>query len=171
MLAPLMASTDYTWDAVEQFKWCFTEVNLAIVCACAPALKPLFARSFWPADPTSRLQLPSHSADEASRLGRGFIGFDDETTYSEDSSIYQDWYDDRLEEPPIDDETRLWRNIMGGRGAFTTTITAGEDSVSLSNISGKIKSLLQGKLGYQSLKRIHIRSETSVTYESLPKSL
>ncbi|KAF2632806.1 hypothetical protein BU25DRAFT_427630 [Macroventuria anomochaeta] len=36
MLAPLMASTDYTWDAVEQFKWYFAEVNLAIACASAP---------------------------------------------------------------------------------------------------------------------------------------
>jgi hypothetical protein len=39
-----MISTDYTWDAVEQFQWCFAEVNAGIVCACAPALKPFFAR-------------------------------------------------------------------------------------------------------------------------------
>ncbi|RYN50785.1 hypothetical protein AA0114_g5830 [Alternaria tenuissima] len=44
LLKPLMISPDYTWDAVEQFQWCFAEVNAGIVCACAPALNPFFVR-------------------------------------------------------------------------------------------------------------------------------
>jgi hypothetical protein len=39
-----MSSTDYTWDAVEQFQWCFAEVNAGIVCASVPALRSFFAR-------------------------------------------------------------------------------------------------------------------------------
>jgi hypothetical protein len=39
-----MSSANYTRDAVEQFYWCFAEVNVGIVCAAAPALKPFFMR-------------------------------------------------------------------------------------------------------------------------------
>ncbi|KAJ8110395.1 hypothetical protein OPT61_g6750 [Boeremia exigua] len=167
MLAPLMASSDYTWDAVEQFKWCFAEVNMAIACACAPALKPLFVRSFWPVDSYSRLQVPYHSSGYAASTNHRFVDSDDETTSSGDSSIYQDWYDDHLAEHPIDDETRLWRTVMGGKGASTTTITAGAESVSLANVPGRIKTFIDAKLRNQYSKHIHVQSETSVTYESL----
>ncbi|KAF2640115.1 hypothetical protein P280DRAFT_452571 [Massarina eburnea CBS 473.64] len=44
LLRPLMVSTDYTWDAVEQYQWCFAEVNAAIICASAPALRPFFMK-------------------------------------------------------------------------------------------------------------------------------
>jgi hypothetical protein len=44
LLHPLLASTDYTWDLVTQYHWCYAEVNAAIVCASAPALKPFFAK-------------------------------------------------------------------------------------------------------------------------------
>lgn len=39
-----MSSPNYTRDAVEQFYWCFAEVNLGIICAAAPALKPFVMR-------------------------------------------------------------------------------------------------------------------------------
>jgi hypothetical protein len=39
-----MVSADYTWDIVEQYHWCFAEVNAGILCASIPALKPFFAR-------------------------------------------------------------------------------------------------------------------------------
>jgi hypothetical protein len=44
LLPPLVSSSDYTWDAVEQFYWCFAEVNVGILCASIPALRPLFMR-------------------------------------------------------------------------------------------------------------------------------
>ncbi|KAI1375164.1 trafficking PGA2-domain-containing protein [Hypoxylon crocopeplum] len=40
----LEASEDYDWDAVPDMILCFIEVNLGIVCASVPALRPFFSR-------------------------------------------------------------------------------------------------------------------------------
>ncbi|KAL3479194.1 hypothetical protein BJX99DRAFT_268605 [Aspergillus californicus] len=40
-----LTSEDYTWDITEQFYWSFIEVNMGILCASVPALKP-FAKRF-----------------------------------------------------------------------------------------------------------------------------
>ncbi|KXJ87830.1 hypothetical protein Micbo1qcDRAFT_207595 [Microdochium bolleyi] len=44
ILPSLLNSTDYTWDVVPQMIWGFLEVNVGVVCAALPALKPLFTR-------------------------------------------------------------------------------------------------------------------------------
>ena len=80
MLGPLMASADYRWDAVEQFKWCFAEVNLAIAYASAPVLKPFFTRPFWSAKSSSLLRLPRCSAGQESEAGRILIADNDITS-------------------------------------------------------------------------------------------
>ncbi|KAI1415190.1 hypothetical protein F5Y13DRAFT_196538 [Hypoxylon sp. FL1857] len=40
----LEASEDYDWDAVPDMILCFIEVNLGIVCASVPAIRPFFSR-------------------------------------------------------------------------------------------------------------------------------
>lgn len=123
-----MVSADYTWDAVEQFQWCFAEVNAGIVCACAPALKPFFAR-YIPSLLTSRF----HSNDRDS----------DETKSNElappGSSIryhIKDAYELQLRDDVsvetamtkhsgVDDETRLWQDATNpGRKTVTTCSVA-----------------------------------------------
>ncbi|ROT41304.1 hypothetical protein SODALDRAFT_376997 [Sodiomyces alkalinus F11] len=64
ILPPLMASPDYTWEAVEQFYWSFGEVNVGILCAAAPALKP-FVMRYLPALLRSSL---SGSGGKASKM-------------------------------------------------------------------------------------------------------
>ncbi|KAF3769658.1 hypothetical protein M406DRAFT_17130, partial [Cryphonectria parasitica EP155] len=44
LLAPLFDSADYTWNVVDQYVWCFIEINTGIVCACISTLKPFFSR-------------------------------------------------------------------------------------------------------------------------------
>lgn len=43
MLAAL-TSPDYTWDITKQFYWSYGEVNVGILCASVPALKPFAKR-------------------------------------------------------------------------------------------------------------------------------
>ncbi|PLB47125.1 hypothetical protein P170DRAFT_448802 [Aspergillus steynii IBT 23096] len=39
-----LTSPDYTWDITEQFYWSYVEVNMGILCASVPALKPFAKR-------------------------------------------------------------------------------------------------------------------------------
>jgi hypothetical protein len=47
-LGQLLYSTDPTWDFTTIANWSTVEINLAIVCACMPTLRPILARMFGP---------------------------------------------------------------------------------------------------------------------------
>ncbi|KAK7724880.1 hypothetical protein SLS57_004151 [Botryosphaeria dothidea] len=44
LLIPLFNSPDYTWNVVDQYVWSFIEINVGIICASIPPLKPFFSR-------------------------------------------------------------------------------------------------------------------------------
>jgi hypothetical protein len=97
-----MVSSDYASDAVEQFQWCFAEVNAGIVCACAPALKPFFVR-----------YLPG-------LLSSHFRSHNREDEVSKQNDLYElQWRDDVSEVTATtkrsgnDDEMRLWEGTSG----------------------------------------------------------
>lgn len=41
---PAQRGDDYSWNAALSFMWSAVEVNLGLICACVPSLKPLFLR-------------------------------------------------------------------------------------------------------------------------------
>ena len=91
-----MTSTDYTWDIVEQYQWCFAEVNAGIVCASIPALKPFFAR-YLPGLLSSSL----HSRDRKSghlKNSAGYNHFDN----SRDIKLRKDIHDTAYELRSLD---------------------------------------------------------------------
>ncbi len=59
-------TSDYSWDTSFSFMWSAVEINIGIMCACVPALKPL-ARRFlptWVIDRTSREASAIHTSDQ-----------------------------------------------------------------------------------------------------------
>jgi hypothetical protein len=123
LLQPLMASADYTWDAVEQFQWCFAEVNASIVCACAPALKPFFAR-YLPGVLSHRFDSRSHdeSFKKNETIFRSSLARSGGQTKSD--TYEMEMRDDASEETTTtkqsgaNDEVRLWgytADEQGGR--------------------------------------------------------
>ncbi|KAJ4383995.1 hypothetical protein N0V86_000839 [Didymella sp. IMI 355093] len=119
LLQPLMTLRDYTWDAVEQFQWCFAEVNAAIVCASAPALKPFFVR-YLPGLLSSHFR-SHHRDDEPSKNidpnAPATIGSHGHGQGRSNKDVYEmQWCDDLSEDALMtkrggsDDETRLWQH-------------------------------------------------------------
>ncbi|PLB35582.1 uncharacterized protein BDW47DRAFT_133375 [Aspergillus candidus] len=45
-MLPFGHSNDLTWYKVTIAKWCMVEINVCIICACLPAMRPLFAKAF-----------------------------------------------------------------------------------------------------------------------------
>ncbi|KAG2416238.1 hypothetical protein HFD88_007431 [Aspergillus terreus] len=45
-MVPFMGSNDFTWYKVTLAKWCMVEINVGIICACLPTMRPLLMKSF-----------------------------------------------------------------------------------------------------------------------------
>ncbi|KAL4890281.1 hypothetical protein BDV59DRAFT_204466 [Aspergillus ambiguus] len=45
-MVPFMHSNDFTWYKVTIAKWCMVEINVGIICACLPTMRPLLVKSF-----------------------------------------------------------------------------------------------------------------------------
>ena len=113
-----MVSTDYTWDAVEQFQWCFAEVNAAILCACAPALEPFFVR-YLPGLLSSRFRGYDHDEELSKHTGPSTPATPAPQSNSQDRSAKDthelQWRDDLSQGTSMtkcsanDDETQLWK--------------------------------------------------------------
>jgi hypothetical protein len=179
-----MTSKDYTWDAVEQFQWCFAEVNAAIICASAPALKPFFVR-YLPGLLSSHFR-SHHRGDEPSKntdpSAPATIGSHGHGQGRSTKDVYEmQWCDDLSEDASMtrqggnDDETRLWRGNTSDR--FLSTLTESTDRTNMVDKpcmetfvrSGATSPALDavppsGTLRYDTANRIHVTSETSVTY-------
>ncbi len=128
-----MASEDYTWDAVEQFHWCFAEVNAAIVCACAPALKSFFVR-YLPGLLSSQFRRQDY--DKKSSEQSDLNAWKSPATQSYSScqpskDIYEmQWHEDVREDLSLakdnanDDETSLWKGETGNKYGVTRICSA-----------------------------------------------
>ena len=59
-------TSDFSWYASLSFMWSAVEVNVGIMCACVPALKPLMRRFLpsWVLDHTVRDGTATHTSDE-----------------------------------------------------------------------------------------------------------
>ncbi|KAF1933885.1 uncharacterized protein M421DRAFT_388187 [Didymella exigua CBS 183.55] len=118
LLEPLMISKDYTWDAVEQFEWCFAEVNAAIICACAPAPKLFFAR-YLPGLLGSHFRSHNSENEPSNNSEPNVPATTGSNSYNRDQSaknVYDmQWRDDLSDEILMskrggkDDEARLWK--------------------------------------------------------------
>ncbi|KAF2740697.1 MFS monosaccharide transporter-like protein [Polyplosphaeria fusca] len=60
-------ANDFSWYASLSFMWSAIEINVGIMCACVPALKPLASRFLphWILDPTVRDKTATHTSDSA----------------------------------------------------------------------------------------------------------
>jgi len=150
-----MVSTDYTWAAVEQFQWCFVEVNAGVLCASIPALKSFFAR-YLPGLINSRLR-----SNDRSKNTEGYDTLEKGSTSRSRGRKVPDIYemtvvDDEFEKTSAqhninDDETRLWTGQTKGVIAHATAKPP-TAHVSSSSVGGD--------------RQIHVISETRVEYGS-----
>ena len=161
LLKPLMTSTDYTWAAVEQFQWCFVEVNAGILCATVPALKPFFAR-YLPGLINSKLRSNDRSKNKEGYNNSGYntIEKDSHQRSRTKKDLYEltvlddDISSNKTMQTPIasDDETRLWSG--------TTRANAS------SNVGRpQVAHIHRPSLGRDSQgRRIYVTSETTVEF-------
>lgn len=185
LLQPLMTSKDYTWAAVEQFQWCFAEVNAAILCARAPAMKPFFAR-YLPSLLSSHFR--SHNRDDKPSKNTdpntaATIGLQSYGQFRSGKDIFEmQWRDDLSEDTSMtkrggndDDEARLWKGNTSDKlrstrnGPADRTTTAGKPSMETCVRSGASSPAPDaapsgGTLRYNTSNRIHVTSETGVIY-------
>lgn len=123
-----MVSTDYTWDAVEQFEWCFAEVNASILCACAPALKPFFSR-YIPGLLSSHFRSRDHHGSPKN-TGPSFQSSPSHVSGQSKSNTYEMEVHDNVsidtttnQQNTADDEMRLWTRNASGGNSMTGTST------------------------------------------------
>lgn len=128
LLPSLMVSTDYTWDAVEQFEWCFAEVNASILCACAPALKPFFSR-YIPGLLSSHFRSRDHHGSPKN-TGPSFQSSPSHVSGQSKSNTYEMEVHDNVsidtttnQQNTADDEMRLWTRNASGGNSMTGTST------------------------------------------------
>lgn len=156
-----MVSTDYTWDAVEQFQWCFVEVNAGILCASVPALKPFFVR-YLPGLINSKLRSnePSKNKEGYNNSGYNTIEKDSHQRSRTKKDLYEltvlddDASSDKTRQLPnaSDDETRLWSG---------TTRTNASSNVG----SPQVAHFHRPSLGRDGQGRsIYVTSETTVQF-------
>ncbi|KAF2650158.1 hypothetical protein K491DRAFT_697546 [Lophiostoma macrostomum CBS 122681] len=117
LLPPLMVSKDYTWAAVEQFQWCFVEVDAGIICASIPALKAFFVRYLPGLINSSIRSDQQHYAGNSSKNKSPYdtIEREDRARSKKKPSLYElTVLDNSSEKSPAratssnDDEARLW---------------------------------------------------------------
>jgi hypothetical protein len=179
-----MTSKDYTWAAVEQFQWCFAEVNAAIVCACAPALKPFLAR-YVPSLLSSHFRSkirddePSKNTDPKAPPTIGLHTYG--RSRSDKDAYEMHWRDDLSEDTSMtkrgvnDDEARLWKgntsdkllsthNASADRAKMVETLSMETYVRSGANSPVPDAAPLGGTLRYDTSNRTHVTSGISVTY-------
>ncbi|CAI6287712.1 unnamed protein product [Periconia digitata] len=139
LLKPLMASADYTWDAVEQFHWCFAEVDVAIVCASAPALKPFFVK-YVPGLLSSRW---GSSHDPKSYGGKSnpsgihvLQTISQQRTRKSNKNAYElhsrdDLSEEEIKHGHVDDEARLWNARDMKHGGLHGPVTDSRQTVDI----------------------------------------
>jgi hypothetical protein len=170
LLSPLMTSSDYTWALVEQYHWCYAEVNAAIVCASAPAMKPFFAR-YIPGLLSSKF-----GSDECSNNNKKQMPTLE--TISQKKSrklVVKDAYelhsrDDVSEEmkagKEMDDETRLWRGSRKDLG-FSSAKVVGQPVVRQVDVEEGVDGRLARRASDARVDapgRIHGTSETNISF-------
>jgi hypothetical protein len=179
-----MTSKGYTWAAVEQFQWCFAEVNLTIVCACARALKPFFAR-YLPGLLSSHFRSDNRDHESSKDTDPKFpptIGSHKYGRSGSDKVVSEmQWRDDVSEDTSTnkrggnDDEARLWKGNTSDKLAHACDASAGRSKTVYGPSMGDYgrsgasspapDAASRGDtLRYDTSKRIHVTSETSVTY-------
>ncbi|KAK7968012.1 Satratoxin biosynthesis SC1 cluster protein 4 [Apiospora aurea] len=155
IIPSLKASLDRPWDVAIDYQLAFLEMNIGIVCASVPALKPFFIR-YLPSLVSSHLssssankgrgggglrrRRPACTTSTPSGSGSATLNSSKKGTFL--SSIGRSWaggVDDH------DDETRLWPSshrqhskenlgALDGDGTTTTTRTVDLETVSASTI-------------------------------------
>lgn len=120
-----MSSPDYTRDAVEQFYWCFAEVNVGILCAAAPALKPFFMR-YLPA------LLRSSVASGGGTHTNGISGVESKVRRKTHSQSYELRSGDGPHR--ASDETELWTGNGSGKGARSRVVDHSKTDLDASSL-------------------------------------
>ena len=184
ILAPLLASSDYTWDATEQFYWCSAEVNGGILCASVPALKPFFVR-YLPAFVNSRLRSSNNNSKPGTSGTRGTNGLNtvvernkerrqlQEQSYelhSQDDLSWENGYRGHKKQPD-DDEAKLWNGNTTrktGNNRTTTTVVGTNrkdmDSSSVDTDEGATRITIARNSGGSQKNGINVKHETRVEY-------
>ncbi|KAI1499843.1 hypothetical protein F5X99DRAFT_388409 [Biscogniauxia marginata] len=161
---------DYTWDIVEQFHWSYLEVDLGIVCASVPALKPLVSKYVGPffgstfgrssQDPSSKASEPYSTAIRRNKQRREAQGYELQSR------------DDKFEKEASrkssgDDELRLWpKNAPDSYNSHHATAVA---SKSGENVSGSGSDFITQTAAsnispLRGLRGVKIKKETLVEY-------
>jgi hypothetical protein len=118
-----MVSTDYTWAAVEQFQWCFVEVDAGVITASIPALKPFFVR-YLPSLINSRIRSDQQYTGDSAKNKSPYdtMEREDRARPRKKASLYElTVIDNASEKSPAraansnDDEARLWTG--GGKSS------------------------------------------------------
>jgi hypothetical protein len=153
-----MTSSDYTWAAVEQFQWCFVEVNAGVVCASVPALKAFFAR-YLPGLISSRLRSHDRSKNTEgyNTIDKGAHRSRAKKDLYEMTMVEDDVSSEKTVQPPnvSDDEARLWRGPQDG-------IKAGASSGLPKPAGSHVQKPTLGRDGGG--RKIYVTSETTVEY-------
>ncbi|KAF4941717.1 Satratoxin biosynthesis SC1 cluster protein 4 [Colletotrichum fructicola] len=109
-LPKLLASPDYTWEAVEAFIWGYRELNAGMICASVPALKPFFMR-YLPSFITSRLGSSKRGGSSLNKSSKSrlntVVAQNMERRRRQDES-YELSSTDGKRDGVEDDETKLW---------------------------------------------------------------
>jgi hypothetical protein len=165
-----MTSSDYTWALVEQYHWCYAEVNAAIVCASAPAMKPFFAR-YIPGLLSSKF-----GSDECSNNNKQMPTLETISQKKSRKSVVEDAYelhsrDDVSEEMKAgreqDDETRLWRGSPKELGFSSAKIVGVPVVRTVGGESEGVDRRLARRTSDARVDapgRIHVTSETKISY-------
>ncbi|KAI1077062.1 hypothetical protein F5B20DRAFT_280804 [Whalleya microplaca] len=170
MQAVVGTPTDYTWDIVEQFHWSYLEVDLGIICASVPALKPLFKRYLAPLFSST---LGRSSRDAVSGASNPYNTVIKRNAQRREAQGYElGSRDDKFGKNPSpdEDETRLWtkENQESFQDNNTTVITSKARDTS-SDSGSDI--LTQGQTSTANTLRgaprgINVKTETSIQYGS-----
>ncbi|KAF2021460.1 hypothetical protein BU24DRAFT_487875 [Aaosphaeria arxii CBS 175.79] len=172
LLEPLMTSTDYTWAAVEQFHWCFAEVNASIVCASVSALKPFFWK-YIPGLISSRYRSYAEgkyyqggsAPFEHNSEGRKIPRHRGREVYELESRDDASELSDRMKLPiqGVDDEARLWESEHA-MSPHHSTLAGNTGRRSSSVCHATYPEEAKRHSGTKATNQIWVKSETRISY-------
>lgn len=139
-LPKLLASPDYTWEAVEAFIWGYLELNAGMICASVPALKPFFMR-YLPSFITSRLGSSKRGGSSLNKSSKSrlntVVAQNMERRRRQDES-YELSSTDGKRDGVEDDETKLWsgyqKNVKAALGGHARETSRQVDDNSNSSV-------------------------------------
>ncbi|KAF4807117.1 Satratoxin biosynthesis SC1 cluster protein 4 [Colletotrichum siamense] len=139
-LPKLLASPDYTWEAVEAFIWGYLELNAGMICASVPALKPFFMR-YLPSFITSRLGSSNRGGSSLNKSSKSrlntVVAQNMERRRRQDES-YELSSTDGKRDGVEDDETKLWsgyqKNVKAALGGHARETSRQVDDNSNSSV-------------------------------------